>query len=125
MKASIYFNSLTSRIDETQLDYMQDEFADFLASPAFFDQDRYNELKFGGHNPDKNCDHQCPGSCYFSWYKGEYDETRMTRCRYIDLKFGTKVNPDEACDNKCPGRCYWSWYEGEFEETQMSRCKFY
>ena len=68
MKASIYFNSLTSRVDETQLDHMQDTFADYLASPAFYDQDRYSELKFGSNlNPDEACDNQCPGSCYWSW----------------------------------------------------------
>ena len=124
MKASIYFNSLTSRIDETQLEHMQDTFADYLASPAFYDQDRYSELKFGSNlNPDEACDNQCPGSCYWSWQQGDYDETARSRCRYVDLRYGSAVNPDEACDNRCPGRCHWSWYAGEFEETQMPRCK--
>ena len=76
MKASIYFNSLTSRIDETQLDYMQDTFTDYLGSPVFFDQDHYSELKFGSNpNHDEACDYQCPGSCYWSWYQGEFEET--------------------------------------------------
>ena len=76
MKASIYFNSLTSRIDETQLEYMMGDFEAFLGSEMFFDLDRYAKLKFGRNpNPDGACENKCPGRCFWSWYQGEYEET--------------------------------------------------
>ena len=37
MKASIYFNSLTSRIDEQQMPEMRETFDTFLGSSAFYD----------------------------------------------------------------------------------------
>ena len=86
MRASIYFNSLTSRIDETQLDYMMDDFEAYLGSEMFFDLDRYAELKFG-RNPtlDGACDNKCPGRCHWSWYRGEFDETEGPRCKMEQL----------------------------------------
>lgn len=82
IQASIYFNSITSRIDENQMPYMQDEFDNYLSSPAFFDPDFYSTLKFGSKlQHDAACEYRCPSRCYYSWVPGDFETTQASRCK--------------------------------------------
>lgn len=75
-KASVYFNSLMSRIDNEQSPELLDTFKTYLNSEAFYEHDLRFKDRLARNPQAGYCNGQCDDRCHVSWLKWDKEATK-------------------------------------------------
>ena len=129
LKASIYFNSLGSRIDNEMSPELLDNFNDLQNLDVYYEHDLVWGNKLA---PWKGglCGNICDDRCQWSALRWDVAGTAANRCNPDGFEYATEEceTPwDGDCDGCAGSTCHWSWsWRDEAKEDSLDaicRCK--